>query len=132
MKHKWYNEIVAWAGGAEIECRRGTGVWYSVDCPDFNNVADIQFRIKPINIPQTSQQIVKEMTKKFEEELREKEKAFRDAIDEVKVKHQIIEKPQPKQKKYLYVYYRDNKVYFLQDKDASNRYYIGKIEVQDD
>jgi hypothetical protein len=40
-------------------------------------------------------------------------------------------KPQPKQPKYLYVYYRD-KVYFLQDKDASNRYYIGKIEVQDD
>jgi hypothetical protein len=40
-------------------------------------------------------------------------------------------KPQPKQPKYLYAYYRD-KVYFLQDKDASNRYYIGKIEVQDD
>jgi TusA-related sulfurtransferase len=40
-------------------------------------------------------------------------------------------KPQQKQPKYLYVYYRD-KVYFLQDKDASNRYYIGKIEVQDD
>ena len=40
-------------------------------------------------------------------------------------------KPQPKEKKYLYVYYRDN-VYFLQDKDASNRYYIGKIEVNDD
>jgi hypothetical protein len=38
---------------------------------------------------------------------------------------------QTKQPKYLYVYYRD-KVYFLQDKDASNRYYIGKIEVNDD
>ena len=40
-------------------------------------------------------------------------------------------KTQPKQPKYLYAYYRD-KVYFLQDKDASNRYYIGKIEVNDD
>ena len=39
-------------------------------------------------------------------------------------------KPQPKQPKYLYAYYRD-KVYFLKDKDASNRYYIGKIEVND-
>jgi hypothetical protein len=40
-------------------------------------------------------------------------------------------KPQPKQPKYLYAYYRD-KVYFLQDKDASNRYYIGKLVVNDD
>ena len=44
--------------------------------------------------------------------------------------YQFRIKPQPKQPKYLYAYYRD-KVYFLQDKDASNRYYIGKIEVQD-
>jgi hypothetical protein len=42
--------------------------------------------------------------------------------------HEFRIKPQPKEKKYLYAYYRD-KVYFLQDKDASNRYYIGKIEV---
>jgi hypothetical protein len=45
--------------------------------------------------------------------------------------YQFRIKPQLKQPKYLYVYYRD-KVYFLQDKDASNRYYIGKIEVNDD
>ena len=45
--------------------------------------------------------------------------------------YQFRIKQQPKQPKYLYVYYRD-KVYFLQDKDASNRYYIGKIEVNDD
>jgi hypothetical protein len=45
--------------------------------------------------------------------------------------YQFRIKPQQKEKKYLYVYYRD-KVYFLQDKDASNRYYIGKIEVNDD
>ena len=133
MKHKWHDEIVAWAGGAEIECRRGTGVWYSVDCPDFNNVADIQFRIKPIIIPQTSQQIVKEMTKRFEEELREKEKAFREAIEEVKVKHQFIEKPQLKQKKYLHFILQPNGSILLRTQPVlcGGEEYFGKIEVQD-
>jgi hypothetical protein len=85
MKHKWHDEIVAWAGGAEIEAKEKVfGEWLSInDVPNWNEER-LEFRIKP----------------------------------------------QPKEKKYLYVYYRD-KVYFLQDKDASNRYYIGKIEVQD-
>ena len=82
MKHKWYKEIQAWSGGAEIE-EFAYGVWEERDQPRWH--LNYQYRIKP----------------------------------------------QPKQPKYLYVYYRD-KVYFLQDKDASNRYYIGKIEVQDD
>ena len=38
---------------------------------------------------------------------------------------------QQKDKTYLYAYFKD-KVYLLKNKDASNRYYIGKIEVQDD
>ena len=86
-KHKWYNEIVAWAGGAEIECRRGTGVWYSVDCPEFNNVTDIQFRIKP----------------------------------------------QPKEKKYLYVVLQHNGFVRLATSNAVGGYEVlmGKIEVQD-
>ena len=37
-------------------------------------------------------------------------------------------KPQPKQPKYLYAYFKD-RVYLLKNKDASNRYYIGKIEL---
>ena len=82
MKHKWHDEIVAWAGGAEIEVFE-YGTWLCVTNPSWDD--DYLYRIKP----------------------------------------------QQKQPKYLYAYYRD-KVYFLQDKDASNRYYIGKIEVQDD
>jgi quinol monooxygenase YgiN len=79
MKHKWHDEIVAWAGGAEIEIYMHDK-WTDIDTPQWHQ--DNEYRIKP----------------------------------------------QPKQPKYLYAYYRD-KVYFLQDKDASNRYYIGKIEV---
>ena len=82
MKHKWHDEIVAWAGGAEIECFVDRE-WYGTDYPNWDE--NNEFRIKP----------------------------------------------QPKQPKYLYAYFKD-KVYFLHDKDASNRYYIGKIEVQDD
>ena len=51
------------------------------------------------------------------------------AIEALAKTHEAPYEPQPKQPKYLYVYYRD-KVYFLKDKDASNRYYIGKIEVK--
>lgn len=60
MKHKWYNEIVAWAGGAEIEIRT-----YELDevCPtwsewkhwskptdvtvNFLTNEGIEYRIKP-------------------------------------------------------------------------------------
>ena len=83
MKHKWHDEIVAWAKGCQIEALKA-GIWFETDYPTWDG-GDYQFRIKS----------------------------------------------QPKQPKYLYAYYK-NKVYFLQDKDASNRYYIGKIEVQDD
>ena len=81
MKHKWHDEIVAWAKGIGIQYKDGD-VWRDLEEP---NWTANEYRIKP----------------------------------------------QPKQPKYLYAYYRD-KVYFLQDKDASNRYYIGKIEVNDD
>jgi hypothetical protein len=53
-KHKWYNEIVAWAEGKTIQCRynqyksRDTSVWkdytYS-NTPSFNG--DLEFRVKP-------------------------------------------------------------------------------------
>ena len=130
MKHKWHDEIVAWAGGAEIEVYKN-GNWYGTDYPNWDST--IEYRIKPINIPQTSQQIVKEMTKRFEEELREKEKAFREAIEEVKVKHQFIEKPQLKQKKYLHFILQPNGSILLRTQPVlcGGEEYFGKIEVQD-
>ena len=84
MKHKWHDEIVAWAGDKTCIEVNKAGIWFGTDYPQWDD-ADCEFRIKP----------------------------------------------QPKQPKYVYVYYKD-KVYFLKNKDASNRYYIGKIEVQDD
>lgn len=50
QKHKWYNEIVAWAAGAEIEWAYGSATtWYDClgnDIPDFEN-ENLLFRIKP-------------------------------------------------------------------------------------
>ena len=47
-KHKWYNEIVAWAGGAEIEAKEKVfGEWLSInDVPNWNEER-LEFRIKP-------------------------------------------------------------------------------------
>jgi hypothetical protein len=44
-QHKWYNEIVAWANGAEIESNGGCG-WFRDASPDWND-DDYEFRIKP-------------------------------------------------------------------------------------
>ena len=48
MKHKWHDEIVAWAGGQKVEeCK--AGIWYETDYPDFNAKGH-EFRIKPQDI----------------------------------------------------------------------------------
>jgi len=47
-RHKWYNEIVAWASGAEIESYAGLGdeIWDDEPYPDWNHTV-LKFRIKP-------------------------------------------------------------------------------------
>ena len=45
MKHKWYNEIVAWAGGAEIEFKSYNGYWIPTTRPKWD--LDFEYRIKP-------------------------------------------------------------------------------------
>ena len=45
MKHKWHDEIVAWAGGAEIEAKSGI-CWRLEEDPEWNNTEYV-FRIKP-------------------------------------------------------------------------------------
>jgi hypothetical protein len=48
-KHKWYNEIVAWAEGKTIQYKATNGIWK--DCnfinipPSFNG--EFEFRVKP-------------------------------------------------------------------------------------
>ena len=44
-KHKWHDEIVAWASGAEIEALKA-GIWFETDYPTWDG-GDYQFRIKP-------------------------------------------------------------------------------------
>jgi hypothetical protein len=44
MKHKWYNEIVAWASGAEIENRFGN-TWVECKVPQWGE--QTEYRIKP-------------------------------------------------------------------------------------
>ena len=44
-KHKWHDEIVAWAGGAEIEAKSGI-CWRFEEDPEWNNTEYV-FRIKP-------------------------------------------------------------------------------------
>lgn len=46
QKHKWYNEIVAWASGAEIEYYdSGVNNWRDKTFPDW--FENYQYRIKP-------------------------------------------------------------------------------------
>lgn len=44
-QHKWYNENVAWASGAEIESDGGCG-WFRDASPEWDD-DDYEFRIKP-------------------------------------------------------------------------------------
>lgn len=43
-KHKWANEIKAWADGAEIEFL-SESCWFDADNPEWNE--DTQYRVKP-------------------------------------------------------------------------------------
>lgn len=52
QKHKWYNEIVAWAMGAEIEYRCLTldntwSSWMPIDNPKWSISGSDEYRIKP-------------------------------------------------------------------------------------
>lgn len=51
-QHKWYNEIVAWASGAEIEIRflnskNIWGQWHSKRTPQWDTSERTEYRIKP-------------------------------------------------------------------------------------
>ena len=46
MKHKWHDEIVAWAGNETCIEVNKAGIWFGTDYPQWND-ADDEFRIKP-------------------------------------------------------------------------------------
>lgn len=86
MKHKWHDEIIAWAGGSEIEVQCGDGRWIT-SSPSWSDT--LKYRIKP----------------------------------------------QPKEKKFLYIYHRYGYPIELSPCKRLNSQgyeYLGKIEVQDD
>ena len=119
MKHKWHDEIVAFGNGIEIEVKHQGYEWEKADNLIYIDNDKVQYRIKPQQVPY--------WVCCGNADIRQ-ECHFGTADEHSK---RCGGTDTPKQPKYLYAYYRD-KVYFLQDKDASNRYYIGKIEVQDD
>jgi len=48
QKHKWYNEIVAWASGVEIETKHlETGEWITLVQPYWYEDNEYEYRIKP-------------------------------------------------------------------------------------
>ena len=86
MKHKWHDEIVAFANGIEIEVKHQGYEWEKADNLIYIDNDKVQYRIKP----------------------------------------------QPKEKKYLYVYNRDGKYELGGEPHPIMNYcrIIGKIEVQ--
>ena len=46
-KHKWHDEIVAWASGEEIEWRRGIDDWQPKLHEYWYTDDDLEYRIKP-------------------------------------------------------------------------------------
>ena len=49
MQHKWHNEIVAWAKGAEIEFKDSNDIdeWLPTREPTWETLDCIEYRIKP-------------------------------------------------------------------------------------
>lgn len=44
--HKWQKEIIAWANGAEIECKWVDGEWHPEKSPHWDST--YEYRIKPV------------------------------------------------------------------------------------
>ena len=138
-KHKWCNEIVAWAGGAEIEIKWGDGSWNEIDNPRWDSC--MEYRIKP---PQTS--LLKERDAyangeqiQFKHKLDINPNSWRDCnthpanwLDN----YEYRIKPQPKEPKYLYVFHNLDECKYeigaLPHPQMNYRPIIGKIEVLND
>jgi hypothetical protein len=45
-KHKWHDEIVAWAGGAEIEFKTISGEWICAPSPDWYGDDELRIGLK--------------------------------------------------------------------------------------
>jgi hypothetical protein len=109
-KHKWHDEIVAWASGAEIEQKFGES-WNQILAPSW--IRDAEYRIKPQ--PKEDWVMI-----------------CKRCGDEIGIVYE------PKEPQYLYVYYggmTDAYTYFVSKADPSmmRQYeYIGKIKLEDE
>jgi hypothetical protein len=128
MKHKFYNEIVAWAMGCQIEVNKA-GTWYETDYPQWYE-HNCKFRIKsqPKCTIKDCQNHVNEG--KFIGELCA---PCWDYLTNGKGIHSQAYRNA--QNKYLYVYEKNGNFFVYNKSPAcAPAYwnYIGRIEVQDD
>ena len=135
MKHKWHDEIVAWAGGAEIEAKEKIfGEWLSIndvpnyyhDSPNWNEER-LEFRIKPQQVPYW---LCCGDIDRGHKNHHHQATCFGTADEHSKRCGGTVA---PKAKKYLYFYRRVDGMYISEYPPTDTPHScIGKIEVQDD
>ena len=121
-QHKWYNEIVAWASGAEIEYKFHTvKEWRDIDEPQWD-VDGYEYRIKP----QPKEDVGEKLSKQI--------KSMLNQIEEFISKNENT-KLQFKEPQYLYAYEDlqwDLYSYKLCRRKGEFGTYIGKIKLEDE
>jgi hypothetical protein len=133
MKHKWYNEIVAWASGAEIESESyiddDLNLGWKIDhYPDWHS--NVNYRIKP----HKHQAIIDAFEQGAVIEAQLITGTWCEVITpdwESNYKFRI--KPQPKEPKYLYVYQNvdGNCALSIFSDKYNGQKPVGKIKLED-
>jgi hypothetical protein len=130
MKHKWHDEIVAWAGGAEIEQTLekadGWTDWHDVVTPTFYTKG-AKFRIKPQQVPYW---LCCGDIDRGHKNHHHQATYFGTADEHSKRCGGTVTQKEPK---YLYVVNNWGSIRLSSTKELQlNEYCIGKIEVQND
>ena len=124
MKHKWHDEIVAWAGGCEIEIYMHDK-WTDIDTPQWHQ--DNEYRIKPQQVPYW---LCCGDIDRGHKNHHHQATCFGTADEHSKRCGGTVA---PKAKKYLYFYRRVDGMYISEYPPTDTPHScIGKIEVQDD
>ena len=130
MKHKWHDEIVAWAGGCEIEYTwREGGGWYLVTSLSTfeSELLNVEFRIKPQQVPYW---LCCGDIDRGHKNHHHQATYFGTADEHSKRCGGTVEQKQPR---YLYVVNNWGSIRLSSTKELQlNEYCIGKIEVVND
>ena len=124
MKHKWHDEIVAWAGGCEIEIYMHDK-WTDIDTPQWHQ--DNEYRIKPQQVPYW---LCCGDIDRGHKNHHHQATCFGTADEHSKRCGGTVEQKQPR---YLYVVNNWGSIRLSSTKELQlNEYCIGKIEVVND